>query len=85
MADIVLDNITKRYGDGYEAVKGMSLEIADGELVGSLPARAGDPLPDKSPAEVLTLLGQHSTRTFSGTIEQVSDLGLPELPAATVA
>jgi multiple sugar transport system ATP-binding protein len=33
MADIVLDNITKRYGDGYEAVKGMSLEIADGEFV----------------------------------------------------
>jgi outer membrane lipoprotein-sorting protein len=56
--------------------------IAAGVLVGSLPARAGDPLPDKSPAEVLTLLGQHSTRTFSGTIEQVSDLGLPELPAA---
>ncbi|MET3721581.1 MULTISPECIES: hypothetical protein [unclassified Arthrobacter] len=56
--------------------------IAAGVLVGSIPARAGDPLPEKSPAEVLTLLGQHSTSTFSGTIEQVSDLGLPELPAA---
>ena len=55
--------------------------IAAGVLVGSIPARAGDPLPAKSPAEVLTLLGQHSTRTFSGTVEQVSDLGLPELPA----
>ncbi|MDR6414353.1 hypothetical protein [Pseudarthrobacter sulfonivorans] len=55
--------------------------IAAGVLVGSIPARAGDPLPDKSPAEVLTLLGKHSTKTFSGTIEQVSDLGLPELPA----
>jgi multiple sugar transport system ATP-binding protein len=33
MAEIVLDNVTKRYGDGYEAVKDMSLEIADGEFV----------------------------------------------------
>jgi outer membrane lipoprotein-sorting protein len=55
--------------------------IAAGVLVGSVPARAGDPLPQKSPAEVLTLLGQHSTRTFSGTLEQVSHLGLPDLPA----
>lgn len=56
--------------------------IAAGVLVGSLPARAGDPLPQKSPAEVLTLLGQHSTKSFSGTLEQSADLGLPELPAA---
>jgi multiple sugar transport system ATP-binding protein len=33
MADIVLDNVTKRYPDGYEAVKGMDLEIADGEFI----------------------------------------------------
>ncbi|PTT58733.1 hypothetical protein DBR22_23015, partial [Arthrobacter sp. HMWF013] len=55
--------------------------IAAGVLAGSIPARAGDPLPGKSAAEVLTLLGQHSTRSFSGTIEQSSELGLPDLPA----
>jgi multiple sugar transport system ATP-binding protein len=33
MAEIVLDNVTKRYPDGYEAVKDMNLEIADGEFV----------------------------------------------------
>ncbi len=33
MAEIELQNITKRYGDGYEAVKDMSLEIKDGEFV----------------------------------------------------
>ncbi len=33
MADITLDHITKRYDDGYEAVKDMSLEIKDGEFV----------------------------------------------------
>jgi multiple sugar transport system ATP-binding protein len=33
MAEIVLDNITKRYPDGYEAVKDMSLRIEDGEFV----------------------------------------------------
>ncbi|HWK30013.1 MAG TPA: sn-glycerol-3-phosphate ABC transporter ATP-binding protein UgpC [Solirubrobacter sp.] len=33
MADIVFDNVTKRYPDGYEAVKSISLEIADGEFM----------------------------------------------------
>jgi multiple sugar transport system ATP-binding protein len=33
MADIVLDGISKRFPDGYEAVKDMNLEIADGEFV----------------------------------------------------
>ncbi|BAS07075.1 hypothetical protein AHiyo4_04970 [Arthrobacter sp. Hiyo4] len=56
--------------------------IAAGVLVGSIPARAGDPLPQKTPAEVLTLLGQHNTRSFSGTVQQSAELGLPELPAA---
>lgn len=55
--------------------------IAAGVLVGSLPARAGDPLPEKTPAEVIALLGSHTVHTFSGMLEQSSDLGLPELPA----
>jgi multiple sugar transport system ATP-binding protein len=33
MAEITLNNVTKRYPDGYEAVKDMSLEIQDGEFV----------------------------------------------------
>ena len=33
MADIVLDHVTKRYDDGFEAVKGMDLEIKDGEFM----------------------------------------------------
>jgi multiple sugar transport system ATP-binding protein len=33
MADIVLDHLTKRYADGFEAVKDVNLEIADGEFV----------------------------------------------------
>src|SRR5215211_6018946 len=33
MADIVLDNVTKRYPDGFEAVRDMSLQIQDGEFV----------------------------------------------------
>jgi hypothetical protein len=56
--------------------------IAAGVLAGTIPARAGDPLPGKTPAEVLALLDGHATHTFSGTIEQSSELGLPELPAA---
>ena len=33
MAEIVLDGITKRFADGYEAVKDMDLEIEDGEFM----------------------------------------------------
>src|SRR3954453_906495 len=33
MAEIMLDQVTKRYPDGYEAVKEMNLQIADGEFV----------------------------------------------------
>ncbi len=33
MADIVLDHVTKMYGDGYVAVKELDLEIQDGEFM----------------------------------------------------
>jgi multiple sugar transport system ATP-binding protein len=33
MAEIVFDDITKRYGDGYEAVKHLNLDVQDGELM----------------------------------------------------
>ena len=33
MADIVLDGIVKRYDDGFEAVKNLNLDIADGEFM----------------------------------------------------
>jgi multiple sugar transport system ATP-binding protein len=33
MAEIALEHITKRYGDGYEAVKDLNLEVTDGEFM----------------------------------------------------
>jgi multiple sugar transport system ATP-binding protein len=33
MADITLDNVTKRFPDGYEAVRDMNLQIEDGEFM----------------------------------------------------
>src|ERR671910_1555877 len=33
MADIVLNGVSKRFDDGYEAVKDMDLEVQDGEFV----------------------------------------------------
>jgi multiple sugar transport system ATP-binding protein len=33
MADIKLENVTKRFPDGYEAVRDMNLEIEDGEFM----------------------------------------------------
>jgi outer membrane lipoprotein-sorting protein len=56
--------------------------IAAGALVGSLPAGASNPLPAKTPAQVLELVASHKVDRLSGTIEQSADLGLPELPAA---
>src|ERR671937_435692 len=33
MADIVFDHVTKRYPDGFEAVKSIDLDIGDGEFM----------------------------------------------------
>jgi multiple sugar transport system ATP-binding protein len=33
MAEIEFDNVTKRYADGFEAVKHLDLDVADGELM----------------------------------------------------
>ncbi|TQJ39524.1 outer membrane lipoprotein-sorting protein [Arthrobacter sp. SLBN-112] len=57
------------------------LVIAAGALAGSLPAGASNPLPAKTPAQVLELAASHQVHTFSGTVEQSAELGLPELPA----
>lgn len=54
--------------------------IAAAALAGSLPASAGDPLPAKTPQEVLVLMAQHAAPSLSGTLEQTSQIGLPELP-----
>jgi outer membrane lipoprotein-sorting protein len=37
-------------------------------------------LPEKTPAQVLAMIGQHQTKSFSGTVEQSSELGLPDVP-----
>ena len=33
MAEIEFKDVTKRYSDGYEAVKQINLDVADGELM----------------------------------------------------
>ncbi|MEN0086266.1 MAG: DUF2092 domain-containing protein [Leifsonia sp.] len=53
--------------------------IAAAVIVAPLAAGASD-LPVKSPADVLRLVAASDTRSFSGTVEQSSDLGLPDLP-----
>lgn len=58
--------------------------IAAGVLSGNLPASAGDPLPEKTPQQVLLMVAQHGEKSLSGTLEQTSEMGLPELPRAGV-
>ncbi|MFF2051982.1 outer membrane lipoprotein carrier protein LolA [Leifsonia sp. NPDC058194] len=56
--------------------------IATGVIVVPLAAGAAD-LPVKSPADVIRLVAASDTKTFSGTVEQSSELGLPSLPAVS--
>jgi outer membrane lipoprotein-sorting protein len=44
-------------------------------------ASADVTLPERSAAEVVAMAAEHADTSFSGTVEQVSNLGLPELPA----
>lgn len=55
--------------------------IAAGAIVMPMQASASVQLADKSPEQVLSLVANSSVKAFSGTIEQTSDLGLPELPS----
>ncbi|TRW45634.1 LolA family protein [Georgenia yuyongxinii] len=48
-------------------------------------AGAATDLPDKSAAELLTMVGEHSVEAFSGSFEQTADLGLPQLPDGVTA
>lgn len=54
--------------------------IAAGVVVVPLAAGAAD-LPVRSPEDVVRLVASSDTETFSGTVEQSSELGLPSLPA----
>lgn len=56
--------------------------IATAAIVTPLAAGAAD-LPVKSPSDVLRLVAASDTRSFSGTVEQTSDLGLPSLPSTS--
>ena len=55
--------------------------IAAGVLAVPLQAGAAVDLPEKTPQEVLELAAGSTVDTFSGTLEQTSELGLPELPS----
>ena len=57
--------------------------IAAGVLVGTLPAGAADPLPARTPSQVIELMGTGKALSFTGTVEQATDLGLPDLSAVT--
>lgn len=55
--------------------------IAAGIVVAPLQAGAAVELPAKTPEQVLAMVAQSPVRAFSGTVEQSSELGLPQVPA----
>lgn len=50
-------------------------------VTGGVVSSASADLPEKSPQEVLALAGSSEVSAFSGTLEQRSDLGLPDVSA----
>jgi len=56
--------------------------VAAGIVVPAVSANAEVVLPEKSPQQVLELAASSGGTAFSGTVEQTSDLGLPEVPAS---
>jgi outer membrane lipoprotein-sorting protein len=54
--------------------------IAGGTVLGIVQAGAATDLPDKTPQEVLEMVADSPVRSLSGTVEQTSELGLPQLP-----
>ncbi|WP_090591350.1 LolA family protein [Auraticoccus monumenti] len=57
------------------------LVVAAGVVTVPLVADADPGLPERSAAEVLELVATSQESTFSGTVEQTSELGLPDLGA----
>ena len=55
--------------------------IAGVAVVAPLQASATQDLPTKTPQQVLALVAGTQVHAFSGTVEQSSELGLPQLPA----
>ena len=53
--------------------------VVAGAVVLPAMSAAGD-VPERTPEEVLDLIASSSDVAFSGTVQQTSDLGLPELP-----
>lgn len=54
--------------------------IAGGALTASLQANAAADLPDKTPQQLLEMAAGSDVQELTGTLEQQSALGLPELP-----
>jgi outer membrane lipoprotein-sorting protein len=62
------------------AAAAVPLVFGAGALTWSVQANAAEDLPAKSPEEVLAMALRGDVRTFSGALEQFSELGLPQLP-----
>lgn len=58
--------------------------VVVGAIAIPLQAGAAVNLPDKSAAEVLLMVSDSTVTSFSGTVEQTSDLGLPEIDLGSV-
>jgi outer membrane lipoprotein-sorting protein len=63
------------------AILAPAVVVAGGVLIPTI-ANAATPPPQKTAAQVLTLIAGSHDAHYSGTVEQSSDLGLPQLPSS---
>lgn len=48
-------------------------------------ATAGSPPPPATPSQVLALVASHAAHSFSGTVQESTDLGLPSIPGQALS
>ncbi|MFT2816344.1 LolA family protein [Leifsonia sp. A12D58] len=75
--------MTKRVWTRWLPAVVVPVVVVAGVAFSQTMAGAAVNLPDKTPAEVLTLAGESNVQDLSGTIEQTSELGLPQLDLGT--
>ncbi|MBI5161738.1 MAG: DUF2092 domain-containing protein [Micrococcales bacterium] len=73
-----------RYARWIPAVAVPALVVAGAIAVPAV-ASAAPTLPEKSPAQVLAMVADAKGVSYSGTLEQSSNLGLPQLPASAAS
>lgn len=82
-ADVRQERATPRRWTRWIPAAAVPAVVAVGVLASG--ATAGSPPPPATPQQVLALVAAHTARSFSGTMEEHTDLGLPSIPGQALS